>query len=294
MNKSITGCAQRNKKSKEHPQWERFRKHKLAMTGLIMLSLMVLIVIFVPILLGLDATTSDYASLNHVPSERYILGTDNLGRDMMARTLFGGRISLLVGLLSVVVSALIGVPLGLLAGYYEKTVGRFVLRIADIFISFPMMILMLVVVSFVSPSVVILVLVIGVISWPEYTRLVYSNTLSVRQKDYVEAARASGVKTMSMMSRYVLPNAISPVWITLTFGVGRAIITEATLSFLGVGVQTPNPSWGNIIREALGLTVLTSRPWIWLPSGLLLIITVVCVNFIGDGVRDALDPQTRL
>lgn len=294
MNKSGSQCVQSSKQGRERPKWERFKKHKLAMTGLITLSLLVLIMIFLPIVLGLDATTSDYASVNQPPSEKYSFGTDNLGRDMLARTLYGGRVSLLVGLLSAVVSALIGVPLGLFAGYYEQTLGRFVMRVADIFISFPAMILMLVVVSFVSPSALVVVMVIGVISWPEYTRLVYGTTLSVRQKDYVEAARACGTKTLPIIGRYVLPNAISPVWITLTFGVGRAIITEATLSFLGVGVQPPNPSWGNIIREALGLAVLSSRPWIWLPSGILLIITVVCVNFIGDGIRDALDPQTRL
>lgn len=279
---------------KEHPKWERFVKHKLAMAGLFVMLLIVFAVIFLPMIMKIDPNSMDYTYLGKGPSAKHWLGTDIMGRDIFARTLYGGRISLLVGLSAVCVSALIGVPLGILSGYYEKTVGRVVMRIADVFLSFPSMVLMLVVVAMFNPSIVILILVIGIIGWPKYTRLMYSNTLSVRQKDYVEAARASGCGTLTILTRYILPNAISPIWVTMTFGVGSAILTESTLSFLGVGVQPPNASWGNLIREALSYATLSGKPWIWIPAGVAIIIVTICVNFIGDGVRDALDPQTKL
>lgn len=289
-----TGVSMITGRKKEHPTWERFRKHRLAMTGLIVLTVMLVIVFLVPILTGMSETDVDYANQNQAPSAQYLLGTDDLGRDVLARTLKGGQISLIVGIVSALISASIGVPLGLLAGYYESTLGRIILRIADVFMSFPHMVLTLVIVAIFTPSTLVLILVIGIVNWPSYTRLVYSNTLSVRKKDYVEAARAIGTSNGVIMRKYILPNVISPVWINITFGVAKAILNEATLSFLGVGVQPPMPSWGNLVREALGLTVMALRPWIWIPAGILLIITVVCVNFIGDGIRDALDPQTKL
>ncbi|MDO4543486.1 MAG: ABC transporter permease [Clostridia bacterium] len=279
---------------KEHPKLARFRKHKLAMAGTIVMILLTLCVVFVPMIFNLDPYYMDYEALNQAPSAKYLLGTDSMGRDILARTLYGGRVSILVGLAAVCVSALIGIPLGLLSGYYEHTVGRVVMRIADIFMSFPTMVLMLVVVAMFNPSIIILILVIGIIGWPRYTRIMYSNTLSIRQKEYVEAARTSGCKTATILTRYILPNSISPVWVTMTFGVGSAILTETTLSFLGVGIQPPAASWGNLIREALSYATLSLRPWVWIPAGIAIIIVTVCVNFIGDGVRDALDPQTKL
>lgn len=279
---------------KEHPKWARFCKHKLAMAGMIVMLLLVLTIVFLPMLLHMDPNAMDYEYLGKPPNEQYLLGTDTMGRDVFARTLYGGRISILVGLCAVCVSALIGVPLGLLSGYYESTVGRVVMRLADVFMSFPNMVLMLVVVAMFNPSIPILILVIGVIGWPKYTRLMYSNTLSIRQKDYVEAARTSGCSTFTVLTKYILPNAVSPIWVTMTFGVGSAILTESTLSFLGVGIQPPDASWGNLIREALSYSILSTKPWIWIPAGVAIIIVTVCVNFIGDGVRDALDPQTKL
>ncbi|MDO4564286.1 MAG: ABC transporter permease [Clostridia bacterium] len=279
---------------KEHPKLARFRKHKLAMAGTIVMVLLTLSVVFVPMIFKLDPYYMDYSALNQAPSSAHLLGTDSMGRDILARTLYGGRVSILVGLAAVCVSALIGIPLGLLSGYYEHTVGRVVMRIADIFMSFPTMVLMLVVVAMFNPSIVVLILVIGIIGWPRYTRLMYSNTLSIRQKEYVEAARTSGCKTTTILARYILPNSISPVWVTMTFGVGSAILTETTLSFLGVGIQPPAASWGNLIREALSYATLSLRPWVWIPAGIAIILVTICVNFIGDGVRDALDPQTKL
>ncbi|HPY45244.1 MAG TPA: ABC transporter permease [Sphaerochaeta sp.] len=279
---------------KPHPRWERFAKHKLAMIGLFTLITLILTVLLLPVILDISPTALDKTAYGKAPSARHLLGTDDLGRDILARTLYGGRISLAVGLAAVCISALIGVPLGLLAGYYESTLGRIIMRIADIFISFPNMVLMLVVVAMFDSSIIVLILVIGIIGWPRYTRLVYSSTLSVRQKDYVEAAKVSGCKTPKILISEILPNVLSPVWVTLTFGVASAILTESTLSFLGVGVQPPAASWGNLIREALSYSILSRKPWIWMPSGILLIILTVSVNFIGDGIRDALDPQTKL
>ena len=281
-------------KNNKHPKWERFRKHKLAMTGLVILVAIVFLCLVGPELLPYGATDVNYAIKNQAPTKEHIFGTDDLGRDMLARTLYGGKISLYVGILSALLSAFIGVPLGILSGYYEKSIGRPIMRIADVFMSFPHMVLMLVVVAMFRASTMVLIIVIGVINWPSYTRLVYSNTLSVRKKDYVESARAIGTKNRKIIWGEIFPNVISPIWVNLTFGVAKAILNEATLSFLGVGVQPPLPSWGNLVREALSLTVMALRPWIWIPSGIMLIITVVCVNFVGDGIRDALDPHTKL
>ncbi|MBR5099044.1 MAG: ABC transporter permease [Spirochaetales bacterium] len=264
------------------------------MTGLVILVAIVFLCLVGPELLPYGATDVNYAIKNQAPTKEHIFGTDDLGRDMLARTLYGGKISLYVGILSALLSAFIGVPLGILSGYYEKSIGRPIMRIADVFMSFPHMVLMLVVVAMFRASTMVLIIVIGVINWPSYTRLVYSNTLSVRKKDYVESARAIGTKNRKIIWGEIFPNVISPIWVNLTFGVAKAILNEATMSFLGVGVQPPLPSWGNLVREALSLTVMALRPWIWIPSGIMLIITVVCVNFVGDGIRDALDPHTKL
>lgn len=278
----------------EHPRLQRFLRHKLALIGLFLLLAEILCLVIVPFFLPYDAVTSDYAHMQEAPSALHLLGTDELGRDMLARTLYGGRSSIFVGLLATAISACIGIPLGLVSGYYNKTVGPVVMRLADVFMSFPSMVLMLVVVSMFKPSIWIVSFVIGVIEWPSYTRLIYSNTLSARSMDYVEAARCIGCSDWKILTKFILPNVISPVWINITFGVANSILVEATLSFLGVGVQPPAPSWGNIIRQAMQLTIMSSRQWIWIPSGILLILTIVSINFLGDGIRDALDPQTKL
>ena len=168
------------------------------------------------------------------------------------------------------------------------------MRIADIFISFPSIILILVLVSIIGPSMWSVIVIIGIMGWPEFARLIRGNVLAIRQKEYVESARAVGAKDGRIITRYLLPNAVAPIIVAATFRVAGAILQESSLSFLGMGVQPPQASWGNMLNGAQSLTVLTSRPWVWIPPGLLLVITICCVNFIGDGLRDALDPRMKV
>lgn len=274
--------------------FRRFRAHKLAMAGLCVLVLEILLVILLPMLFHLDPYTSDTAAFGADPSAAHLLGTDEIGRDLLARLIYGGRVSLAVGILSTAISVLVGVPLGLVAGYCRGIFETVVMRCADIFMSFPSIILILVLVSVVGPSVLTVTLVIGILGWPQFARLIYGNVLSIREKDYVESARAVGEKSFRTVTRYILPNAFAPILIALTFGTANAIIMESSLSFLGMGVQAPMASWGNILYDAQSIAVLSQRPWLWVPPGAALVITVLSINFFGDGIRDALDTKMRI
>ena len=274
--------------------WDKFRHNKRAMFGVVVVLIVALAVLILPLVMDLDPFTTDAeAGFNTPPSAQHILGTDDVGRDLFARLLYGGRISLLVGIASTCVSVLIGVPLGLVAGYYRGIWETIIMRAADIFMSFPSMILILVLVAVFGPSIFNVTVVIGVLGWTSIAKLIYGNTLSLREKEYIEAARAMGMKNHKIIFTEILPNAIAPVWVTIAFRVSSGILTESSLSFLGLGVQTPQASWGNIIFAAQNLLVLTARPWVWIPPGICIILVVVGFNFIGEGVRDALDPKMK-
>ena len=273
----------------------RFVRHKLAVIGLVIIVLEVLAVLILPSVLQIDPNRSDFiAGIYAKPSASHILGTDDVGRDLFARVLSGGSTSLYVGVVSALISVCIGAPLGLLAGYYGKGVEMVIMRLADVFQSIPSMILVLVLVSVIGPSVTSVTLVIGVLGWASSARILHSSVLSVRERDYVEAARAIGTKNGKIMFRYVLPNAFAPLLVNFSFSIASAILTESGLSFLGMGVQPPNASWGNILYAAQSISILTNMPWVWVPTGLLLVLTVLSFNFLGDGVRDALDPKMKV
>lgn len=272
--------------------FKSFRKHKLANIGLVLLVIEIILFIVLPPLMRLDPVKSG-ALFNSPPSALNIFGTDDVGRDLFARVIYGGRVSLIVGIASTIISVIIGLPLGLISGYYRGVVETIIMRAADIFMSVPTMILILVVVTIFSPSVASVTIVIGVLGWPAVARLIYGNVLSISNKEYVESAKAIGTKDLAIIAQYILPNSVAPLWMTIAFRISQAIMTEAGLSFLGAGVQPPQASWGNIIYAAQNLVVLTARPWVWLPPGLLLVVTVVSINLIGEGVRDALDPKMK-
>ena len=273
---------------------KKFIHNKKAMLGLAIVTILVLAVVFIPLFADLDPYTTDRAAgFNKPPSDAHILGTDDVGRDLFARLLYGGRISLFVGITSTIISVLIGIPLGLIAGYFRGTAESIIMRTADAFMSFPSMVLILVLVAVFGPSILTVTVVIGVLGWTAIAKLIYGNVLSIRERDYIQAARAVGVSTKKILFSEVLPNAIPPVWANISFRVAGAILTESSLSFLGMGVQTPQASWGNIIFAAQNLLVLTARPWVWLPPGICIILVVIGFNFIGEGVRDALDPKTK-
>ena len=273
---------------------KKFIHNKKAMLGLAIVTSLVLAVVFIPLFADLDPYTTDRAAgFNKPPSDAHILGTDDVGRDLFARLLYGGRISLFVGITSTIISVLIGIPLGLIAGYFRGTAESIIMRTADAFMSFPSMVLILVLVAVFGPSILTVTVVIGVLGWTAIAKLIYGNVLSIREREYIQAARAVGVSTKKILFSEVLPNAIPPVWANISFRVAGAILTESSLSFLGMGVQTPQASWGNIIFAAQNLLVLTARPWVWLPPGICIILVVIGFNFIGEGVRDALDPKTK-
>lgn len=273
---------------------KKFSQHKLAMIGLAIILLEVFLVVVLPLVMNLDPYTSDVLNFSGEPGPGHILGTDDTGRDVFARLVYGGRVSLLVGLLSAIISLLIGVPLGLLAGYYKGIWETIIMRAADVFMSFPSMILILVLVSVFKPSVWTIIFVIGVLGWTDFAKLIYGNVLSIREKEYVESAKAIGTRDFVLLMKYVIPNAFAPILINFTFRTAQAIIQESALSFLGMGVQPPQASWGNILYAAQSITVLSSRPWLLVPAGILLVLTVSSINFIGDGMRDALDSRTKI
>ena len=274
--------------------WVRLRRDRRAMVCLAILLAETLLVVLLPPLMGLEPNYCDLeAGFWAAPSGTHWLGTDDVGRDLFARLLYGGRISLFVGITSTIISVLIGIPLGLIAGYFRGTAESIIMRTADAFMSFPSMVLILVLVAVFGPSILTVTVVIGVLGWTAIAKLIYGNVLSIREREYIQAARAVGVSTKKILFSEVLPNAIPPVWANISFRVAGAILTESSLSFLGMGVQTPQASWGNIIFAAQNLLVLTARPWVWLPPGICIILVVIGFNFIGEGVRDALDPKTK-
>lgn len=273
--------------------WARLRRNRRTVVCLGILAAEVLLVLLLPPLLGLEPNVSDLeAGFWAEPSPAHWLGTDDVGRDLFARLVYGGRISLLVGFCASGLSFAVGIPLGLLAGYRRGAWEFWIMRLADVFQTFPSVVLVLCLVALLGPSLINLILVIGLMGWTGIARLVYANTLSVRERDYILAVRALGGRTGTILRRNVLPNAVSPVWAALAQRVGRAILSESSLSFLGVGIRTPQSSWGNLLQYAGGLSVLSGKPWVWLPPGICIILTVLCLQFIGDGLRDALDPKT--
>jgi peptide/nickel transport system permease protein len=274
--------------------FKKFTAHKPAVAGLVILTLEIFSVLLLPVVLRLDPYVSDHGAAGAPPSPAHILGTDAIGRDIFSRLIYGGRISLFVGILAAMTAALLGVPLGLLAGYFRGWIELVVMRLVEIFMSFPSMILILVLVSLIGPSVLSVPLVIGILGWTEFARLLHGKTLSVREMEYVEAAKASGTSDFVIMTKYIFPNAFSPVLVAASAMTAAAILTESALSFLGMGVQPPMASWGNMLHEAQSITVLAFKPWQWVPPGLSLVLTILSINFLGDGIRDALDPKLKL
>ena len=273
---------------------KRFCKNKLAVLGLIVLVVVTIIVLVVPPLLPYDEAQIDVVAFNAPPSEQHVLGTDTTGRDVLSRLLYGGRVSLFVGIISTLISVAIDIPLGLLAAFYRGWFETLVMRATDIFMTIPSTILILFLVSMFGPSIVTVTVVIGVLGWTKFARQIYGTVLSVREKDYVEGGKAIGQRDGVIIARYILPNAIAPIFISITFRIASAIILESSLSFLGMGVQMPAASWGNMLYNAQSITILKSCQWMWLPPGLALMITILSINFIGNGLRDALDPKTSI
>jgi len=268
-----------------------WRAQPLATAGALIVGIVALAAIFAPWIAPYDPDAIDVSAVLLPPSPEHWCGTDGLGRDVASRLIFGARISLLVGFVAVGVALAIGVPIGLVAGFYGGRIDAFLMRFVDVMLSFPSFFLILAVIAFLEPSIWNVMWVIGATSWMGVARLVRAEVLSLRQREFVLAAEAIGASTLQIMLRHLLPNALAPVLVAAVLGIAGAILVESGLSFLGLGVQPPTPSWGNMLTE--GKDYVQFAWWLSLFPGLAILITVLGLNLLGEGLREALDPKRR-
>lgn len=292
-----TVAIQRRQETMLSLTWRHFRKHKLALAGTALLALLLLGATLVPAVNNYDPGRTHILDKYLPPSFEHPMGTDGLGRDMFVRTMDGGRISLLIGLLAMLLAISFGTLVGALAGYYGGMLDNVLMRTADLMLTLPTLFVAILltqllragVVPFFSAGITPIVLVIAVTSWMGVARLVRASFLSLKEKDFVDAARGVGAGSLRIMAQHILPNAMSPIIVAATLRVGAAIITESGLSYLGFGVQPPTPTWGNMLQNAQ--SEMDYAPWTAIFPGLFIFATVIAVNYIGDGLRDALDPH---
>ena len=270
----------------------RFLRHRLAVLGTVMLLGIILMAALAPIITNNQPFFTDMTAVGKPPGPGHPLGTDRSGRDVWARLAFGARTSLIVGLGAVAVYVTIGMILGGLAGMLGGKVDQLIMRATDTLMSIPSLLLVIVFVTAIGPSLVSVLVVIGLLGWPGACRLVRGQLLTLRESEFITAAHVVGVGNRQILLRHLLPNIMSSLAVLATFGVASAIILEAALSFLGLGVRIPTATWGGMINEAQSPSVLIDLPWLWLAPGIAIAVTVLAVNFIGDGLRDALDPKS--
>ena len=282
--------------SQRRRAWRRFRRHKLALASAVLMILLILVAFpLASVVAPIHPHRIEIREIGLAPGEEgHLLGTDLTGRDVWSRVVYGGRVSMSVGIVAVALFVTIGTILGSVAGYYGGRVDSLIMRITDTFMAFPTLIILITIVSFIGPGIFNSMLAIGLIGWTGVCRLVRSLILSIRETDYVMAAQAVGVEQRWIIIRHILPNVVAPITVAASFGIAGAILTEAGLSFLGLGVQVPTPSWGNMLNEAQNIQIIENMLWFWVPPGLMITTCVLAINFIGDGLRDALDPRMSL
>lgn len=269
---------------------EKFISNRMAVLGLGIMLVLVLAALMAPILTSYDPVLLRPAEKLLPPSKEHWLGTDRVGRDLMARLLYGGRVSILVGLVSALLASAIGVVLGCISGYYGGKVDATILYISEIFMAFPQTMLILILVGFVGPGIENLIIIFAVTGWSNVLRIVRSRILSLKEEPFVESCRANGVGGASIMFRHLLPNTLGPVIVNTTLATAGYVLSESGLSFLGLGVPTDIPTWGNIINAAKSLNMIQNYPLMWIAPGIAISLFVLGINFFGDGLRDALDP----
>lgn len=273
--------------------WARFQRHRLAAVGLALVCALGLAALLTPYLAPYDPATQGtdlVATRFRPPSLAHLMGTDHFGRDVLSRVLYGGRTSLAIGTLAVAIAITLGSLVGAVAGYARGWTDAVAMRGVDLLLSFPRLVLLITVVALVDPSVMVITLVLGLTGWMATSRLVRGEVLSLREREFVQAARALGFSAPRILLRHIIPNVASPIIVAATLGIGNTILVEASLSFLGMGVPPPSPSWGGMV--AGGRDVMVEAPWITLFPGLAIVLTVMSFNLIGDGLRDALDPRS--
>ncbi len=271
--------------------WQRLCRNRLAMSGGVVVAFLALVALFAPWLAPHDPEAFNARQVLMGPSREHLLGTDGIGRDVLSRMIFGSRISLLVGFVSVGIACSIGVTLGALAGYFRGIVDTIIMRFVDVMLTFPTFFLILAVIAYLDATIWNIMVVIGVTSWMGVCRLVRAELLSLREREFMLAAEGLGMKPARVILRHGLPNAMAPVFVAFILGVAGAILTESALSFLGIGVQPPTPSWGNILTE--GKDTLEVAWWLSVCPGLAILITVLGYNLLGEGLRDVLDPRLK-
>lgn len=286
--------------------WRRFRRHKMAIAGLVVLILLVLYSFG-----GALFVTEKYANFTNTkerlqpPSATHPFGTDTIGRDLFARTIYGGQISIMIGITAAIVEVMIGIVIGAAAGYFGGKVDAVLMRFTEAMLNLPQLLLLIVMAKFFSGdiknidlfgrqfsgSVIVIIFIIGLTSWPYLARIVRAEFLSIKEREFILAARATGTPTWEIIFKHILPNSIAPIVVSATLGVAGAISLEAYVSFLGLGVRAPTATWGNMLENAY--RYIESAYWMWLFPGLFIVLIVLSINFVGDGLRDALDPRSR-
>lgn len=279
--------------------WKRFKKNKLALIGTAVVLVMIVMAILAPVIVQNDPYTSLKSEAGKImknmsPADSgTILGTDLLGRDEFSRLVYAARVSMSVGLVAVGISTIIGILLGSVSGYFGGIWDMVIMRCVDVVNCFPVMFLIIIVATILKPSIYNVMIIIGLCNWTGTARLVRGEILRVREMEYVQAAISLGAGDTRIIFSHIIPNVMAPIIVEATMQMARAILTEASLSYLGCGVQLPTASWGNMLNEANNLATLTSRPWQWLPAGACIFLAVLSINFIGDGLRDALDARQK-
>jgi peptide/nickel transport system permease protein len=279
----VTGALRRRRVTRSLPA---------ALAALVVLAVAV-VAVLAPALAPYDPNQPNLMHMSRPPGGEHMLGTDMLGRDVLSRLVYATRVSLLVAVTAVLINVTIGTLLGAAAGYFRGWLDNVLSRVADAFMSFPVLPLVIVLVALFGPSLLNVIVALALVGWPEVFRLVRGETLSVRERDFVQAAVSLGSRDARVIFKHVLPNVVAPVIVAATFGVAQAILTEAGLSFLGLGLRPPNASLGNMLLDAQSITVLRSHPWLWIPPGALIVSVVLSVNYLGDWLRSRLDPRLR-
>lgn len=269
--------------------WKRLKRHRLALVSMGAVVVVSLLCLAAPWIAPFEFDQIDLGSIRQAPSFDHLLGTDDLGRDLLTRILYGGRVSILIGLLAAVIGTGFGSMVGAVAGYYGGRVDDALMRFTDVVYSIPTLPLLIVLASYTQADAVSMSLAIGVLSWMATARVVRAEVLKIRAMEYVEAARSLGATNLRIIGRHVLPNAVGPIVVGATLAVGNAIILESSLSFLGLGVQPPTPTWGNMLMDAQA--TMSTQPWLSIFPGMAILVVVLAVNFLGDGLQDALDPR---
>ena len=293
LNVNLEPDSQRKHRSPLQLSVSRFMKNKLAVTGLVVLLLIVLVAVFAPVITSHNPTEANMLKIENQPSSEHPLGTNASGHDNFSRLIYGTRVSLIVGLSTMLFTLTIGLLLGSISGYYGGRIDNIIMRVTDLILALPFLVLALTIISLVPKiTIKVFVTVIAITAWPNLTRIVRGTFLSLREQEFVLGARAIGASDFRIIFKHLIPNAIGPIIVNATLMMASMIIVESGLSYIGMGIPQPTPTWGNMLSEANNIRILRYHPAAWIPPGLAILITVLAINFIGDGLRDAFDPKS--